>query len=498
MSYKATSVTESGQNEPFYGHKLRMSEELVSWKRLFLIAIGLCGVQFCWAIQTGNTTKTLLELGLPANLVSMVWLAGPLAGIIVQPIAGILSDKYETAIGKRTPYIVGGSMLASLSLLLFGNAENLGSWLATPDASESEKRRWFGLVIAICSFWLLDFSLNAVQGPLRALMADIAPGKQQEQGNAFFALMTGIGNFLGNLFGSISLSRYIPLFTSDISALYSLGAVIICMTSFICIIGSRERDNVSLTVEAMNHYLTFPMTDDDTNELLNSNIFINEQETNYHSTFHWNIKNIFRIAPTPFWRLFTIQCFTWFAWFTEFVFVASWIGSEVLQGSPDVDENSEGREVFDYGVRMGNLGLSLQSFVSILYSLVLPNLIKIFGVNSCYLFAQMLQGLCLCSTFFLSRLHTLTFSVVCIMCLGIPWSTTMTLPWAIMSRTIRQHIPDKIGMYSTIFNLSQCFPEILVSITAERIMKETNQQSLVLTMGGILALIGAGLIRFIL
>lgn len=43
---------------------------------LISLTIGLLGLQFCWAVQVGNATKTLLELGLSARLVSYAWLAG--------------------------------------------------------------------------------------------------------------------------------------------------------------------------------------------------------------------------------------------------------------------------------------------------------------------------------------------------------------------------------------------------------------------------------------
>jgi len=450
---------------------------VVSWKRLFLIALGLCGVQFCWAIQVGNTTRSLLELGLDPELVSMAWLAGPIAGIIVQPLVGTLSDRYETRMGKRTPFILAGSFFSAVALLLFGNAEQLGKWLGdvSNDVSVNSNRMekmnvsHYGLFIAVVAFWLLDFSLNAVQGPLRALMADVAPSEQQEQGNAFFALFTGVGNLLGNVLGSIPLSEYVNFISSDICGLYSVGAVIIIVTSCICGYFANERDMLSLkNYHTSHYYLTF-----ESSQLMEESSPFGEETRNQGQEdigerFGMRqIMQILRDAPFPFWKLFLIQCFTWFAWFTEFVFITSWMGSEVLQGNPNAPEGSKSRLSFDYGVRMGNVGLSLQSVVAIAYSLVLPRLVKVAGIKFCYILAHFLLGFCLCWTPILTKLHSVGWSIVAIALLGIPWASTITIPWAILSRSLRAHVPERMGMYSTLFNASQCFPEILVSIVAE-------------------------------
>ncbi|EME26760.1 sucrose transporter, GPH family [Galdieria sulphuraria] len=427
----------------------------------------------------------------------MAWLAGPIAGIIVQPIVGTLSDHYESRMGRRTPYILAGSFFSAVALLLFGNAVKLGKWLgdeetASSNGLETDHVARYGLVIAIASFWLLDFSLNAAQGPLRALMADIAPSEQQEQGNAFFALMTGVGNLLGNILGSIPLSKYIIFISSDICALYTIGAIMISITSSICASFAREKDSLCRTVHHQrSHYLTFT---NESNELMEDANSLDLQEEIERRLESKSLKKIISNAPSPFWKLFLIQCFTWFAWFTEFVFITSWMGSEVLEGDPNAQENSEARSVFDYGVRMGNVGLSMQSLASIAYSLVLPNLIKLFGIKYCYFLAHLLLGFCLCWTPILTHIHSVLLSIICISLLGLPWASTMTIPWAILSRTIRTKVPENIGMYSTIFNLSQCFPEILVSVIAEKLLGHLNRQTMILAMGGVMAILGSLLI----
>jgi solute carrier family 45 protein 1/2/4 len=52
--------------------------------------------------------------------VSLAWLAGPLSGIIVQPIIGILSDSCQHPFGRRRPFLIVGTIFTSLALSLLG------------------------------------------------------------------------------------------------------------------------------------------------------------------------------------------------------------------------------------------------------------------------------------------------------------------------------------------------------------------------------------------
>jgi len=180
--------------------------------------------------------------------------------------------------------------------------------------------------------------------------------------------------------------------SSDICGLYSVGAVIIIVTSCICGYFANERDMLSLkNYHTSHYYLTF-----ESSQLMEESSPFGEETRNQGQEdigerFGMRqIMQILRDAPFPFWKLFLIQCFTWFAWFTEFVFITSWMGSEVLQGNPNAPEGSKSRLSFDYGVRMGNVGLSLQSVVAIAYSLVLPRLVKVAGIKFCYILAHFL------------------------------------------------------------------------------------------------------------
>jgi len=62
------------------------------------------------------------------------------------------------------------------------------------------------IVLAVVSFYVLDFALNALQASLRNLLLDITPPEQLSAGNAWHSRMTQAGNIVGYGFGFLPLA----------------------------------------------------------------------------------------------------------------------------------------------------------------------------------------------------------------------------------------------------------------------------------------------------
>lgn len=437
--------------------------------RLFALTNGLIGLQFCWAVQVGYITKTLLELGLSERYVSLAWLAGPIAGIIVQPTVGILSDKCVSRFGRRRPFLVAGTTLAVICLLLFAYSAQIGRAFGDSDNLLVKPR---ALAVAIASFWALDFSINAAQGPLRTLLADVVPPSQHKVGNAYFALATGLGNCSGSLLGSIRLAAYIPFFPGDLQALYTCAAVILIITMSITVIFTKESPLVPANQSWSSSSVTY--------ESIESQSFPPSEPSQPMSPFGAACN-----APSSFWPTFTVQCFSWFGWFTLFVFGTSWVGAEVYNGSFTAPVGTPARGLYDTGVRAGNFGFGIQSVITILISPLLPILIAKTSVQFVYVSASILFGLALSSAIALTQIWQAPFAILAFGSTGFAWAVTMTIPWAIMGEAVAKHAPERAGVYFTIFNLSQCIPEVLVSLIAEEIVRITKRQAAVLCLGGI-------------
>eukprot|EP00871_Galdieria_phlegrea_P001527 jgi/Galph1/2375/GphlegSOOS_G1073.1 len=439
--------------------------------RLIMLTIAMAGIQCCYAVQIGHGSPTLEQLGLATEFVSLAWLAGPLSGILVQPIIGILSDSCQHPFGRRRPFLVGGTVCTCLALSLLGNAEIIGSIFG-----DSVDTKPLALTLAICAFFLLDFSIQAIQAPLRALLTDIVPEEQQAQGNALFAMMTGVGNLAGTGMGSFELSSFLPFFTSDTQALFSLAAIILIITVALCCFYTQET----------------PMN-------------VLSRSESFAQRFHpdESIYQLLLRAPRPFWRVFIVQLFTWYGFFTIFVYASVWVGKNIYGGNAAYPPTSPLRQAYEEGVRLGNLGLSLDAAVAMVYSTILPYLIEKFGMGAIYCFSQLVEAFCLIFPFFLRGpsdpnsspsgfLKLVTLSLLALF--GIPWSSTMTIPWALMGTAVYRSDPNRIGLYSTFFNLSQSGPQLLVSLGSPRIVQKTGDVSVVLLFGGLSALISASLV----
>ena len=76
--------------------------DLGFWQ-LWNISFGFFGVQIAYALQSANISRIFSTLGADPHSLSYFWILPPLAGIIVQPIIGALSDRTWTRFGRVSP-----------------------------------------------------------------------------------------------------------------------------------------------------------------------------------------------------------------------------------------------------------------------------------------------------------------------------------------------------------------------------------------------------------
>ena len=86
--------------------------------QIWNMSFGFFGIQMGFALQNGNASRILTSFGADVEHLSWFWLAAPLTGMIVQPIIGYYSDRTWTSLGRRRPYFLAGSILASVALML--------------------------------------------------------------------------------------------------------------------------------------------------------------------------------------------------------------------------------------------------------------------------------------------------------------------------------------------------------------------------------------------
>ena len=104
-----------------------------------------------------DCTPYLLQLGLTKSRTSLVWIAGPISGLIMQPIVGVVADGSRSKYGRRRPFMVLGSVLVALCLVVMGWAKEIVGHFV----EEGEFKKTCTIVLAVFSIYAVDFAINA-------------------------------------------------------------------------------------------------------------------------------------------------------------------------------------------------------------------------------------------------------------------------------------------------------------------------------------------------
>ena len=146
--------------------------------QIWNMSFGFFGIQIAFGLQNGNASRIFESLGADIANLALFWLAGPITGLVVQPIVGHFSDKTWTWLGRRRPYFLIGAIIGSVTLIFMPHSPAL----------------W----IAVASLWILDSAINITMEPFRAFVGDMLPSKQRATGYAMQGIVIGIGAFLAS------------------------------------------------------------------------------------------------------------------------------------------------------------------------------------------------------------------------------------------------------------------------------------------------------------
>lgn len=172
-------------------------------------------------------TPYLLEVGLTRPKISLVWVAGPLSGLIMQPIVGVVADRSTSRWGRRRPFMFGGTILVGMFLLLLGwTKEVVRYFVSDPEAAKSAT-----IYVAVGSIYGIDFAINAVQGSCRGLIVDTLPIEKQQMGSSWASRMVAVGSLIGYGAGAINLRGVFGSMLGDtqFKNLTAVAALTLCL-----------------------------------------------------------------------------------------------------------------------------------------------------------------------------------------------------------------------------------------------------------------------------
>ncbi|WPH00757.1 Hypothetical protein R9X50_00358700 [Acrodontium crateriforme] len=179
--------------------------------QMILLTFSMIGLQFAWGTETIYGSPYLLNLGLSKSDLSLVWVAGPLSGLVMQPIIGMVSDSSKSKYGRRRPFMIGGAVAVCICMLILGWAsEIIGLFVA-----DEARIRQNAIRLAVVDIYVLDFVINISQSTCRALVVDTLPVEKQQLGSAWVSRMSGVGQLLIYGIGSLDLKRMMGNFLGE-------------------------------------------------------------------------------------------------------------------------------------------------------------------------------------------------------------------------------------------------------------------------------------------
>ncbi|KAI8377773.1 major facilitator superfamily domain-containing protein [Radiomyces spectabilis] len=473
--------------------------------QILTLTICMAGVQFTWTVELSYGTPYLLSLDLSKELTALVWLAGPLSGLLVQPLIGAFSDKCTSRFGKRRPFIVVAGILTCLSMVGVAYAKEIGAFIGQslyPNDAEHAAHT-YAIVVAVSAFYFLDFTLNAVQAICRALILDIPPLWQQEYANAWSARMSNSAMVIGYFVGYLDLVTYFPwLGDSQIKVFCIVAMVVFCATLAVTCIGVKEKP-----LEAVDQ----------------------DNQPWYHTFMY--IWRAFRFLPKPIQSLCNTQFFAWMGWFPFLFYSTQWV-SDIYFATHPSDTDRDWSE----GTRAGSFALLCYSIVSVIAGIIIPAVGMRFekrapwlSMLNIYTASHLMVAAALLSAWYVRSVLAAT---VVLAIMGIPWAIVLWIPFSLVGeyvsyederRQLQAASPSSssvssspvrledqqeefdAGMILGVHNMYIVFPQFAVAIIAAFIFAaadavkrdESSSVASVLAFGGLMALIAAVFSRYI-
>ncbi|CAN0892102.1 Sucrose transport protein SUC5 [Linum grandiflorum] len=444
---------------------------LYAYRKIILVAAIAIGLQFGWALQLSLLTPYVQLLGIPHAYASLIWLCGPISGLIVQPLVGYYSDRCTSRFGRRRPFIASGTALVLVSVFLIGYAADIGA-AAGDDLSKASKPR--AITVFVVGFWILDVANNMMMGPCRAFLGDLAGTSQKKTriGNSFFSFFVAVGNVLGYAAGSYSnLYKIFPftkteacnVYCANLKSCFFISMTLIAAFSGIALYFVGERP---IKVAAAGD------GDDDENSSLTSPP---------PSCFFTELFGAVRAMKKPMIILLTVTCLNWIGWFPFFLYSTDFMGREVYGG--ESNGSPELVKVYADGVRAGAIGLILNSVVLGFTSLGMEMLSKwVGGAKQLWGIVNIFLAICMGLTVLVTKLAASNREYVAggdhpllpsagiqagalglFAVLGVPLAVAYSVPFALTS-IFAQECGIGQGLGFGVLNLSVVIPQMMVSL----------------------------------
>lgn len=421
-----------------------MSEKpRLSLLRIVEMNIGFFGLQFSFGLQQANMGPIYGFLGADEATMPLLWLAGPMTGLIIQPIVGAMSDRTSTRLGRRTPYFLIGAVICTLALF------------AMPMSS--------ALWMAASLLWILDAGNNITMEPYRAYVADRLAPDQRSTGFLTQSAFTGLAQTLSYLAPSL-LTAFVARDVLDAN-----GIPVIVRIAFV--IGAIL--SISTIVWSVWRVPELPLDEAESAELA-------QRPLTARATFA-EIRDAIREMPRPMKQLAGAMLCQWYAMFAYWQYITFAVGRSIY------DTSDPASAAFRAATLTTQQAGALYNFIAFLGALVLIPVVARFGARQTHAVCLAASG---AAMLMIPGASTPLALFVLMAGVGIGWAGMMGNTYVMLADCIP---PQRNGIYMGIFNLFIVIPMLIQTLTMPLIYRPLlgGDPRHVLMLGGVLMLAGA-------
>jgi maltose/moltooligosaccharide transporter len=388
----------------------------LSFWQILSMNFGFFGIQYSFGLQQANMSPIYKYLGADEASLPLLWLAGPMTGLLVQPIIGAMSDRTISKWGRRTPYFMIGAILCSICLLFMPFSPTL----------------WF----AASLLWILDAANNVTMEPYRAYVSDRLNTNQHSLGFLTQSAFTGLAQTLAYLTPSLLF-----WFGFNKDAVNDSNIPHITVIAFL--IGSV----LSLTTVWWSVHSTpeLPLTNQERDAIL-------AKPTGFKATLT-EIFEAVRDMPQAMRQLWWMKLFQWYGMMCYWIYIVPSLAKSVFDTS---DASSQGFR--DAGLLNGQIG-GFYNFVAFVAAFALIPLTRRFGPKLIHAVCLSLAGV---GMWCLPSLQSTALLFVPMVGIGLAWASIMGNPYIMLARSIP---PERAGVYMGIFNMFIVLPMIVQMLT---------------------------------
>ncbi|MFA6031473.1 MAG: MFS transporter [Myxococcota bacterium] len=415
----------------------------LSLLRIIEMNIGFFGLQFSFGLQQANMGPIYGFLGADEATMPLLWLAGPMTGLLVQPIVGALSDRTNSRFGRRTPYFLIGAIICTIGLFLMPYSSAL--WMAAS------------------LLWILDAGNNITMEPYRAYVADRLRADQRSIGFLTQSAFTGLAQTLSYLAPTL-LTAFVARDVLDHN-----GIPVIVRIAFI--IGAIL--SISTIVWSVWRVPELALTDEE-------RAMLEQRPMTVRATLA-EIVDAMRNMPRPMRQLAVAMLCQWYAMFAYWQYITFAVGRAIY------DTSDPSSAAFREATLTTQQAGAFYNFIAFVGALALIPIVARLG-------ARLVHAACLTASgiamLMLSGIETLAALFVLMLGIGIGWAGMMGNTYVMLTDSIPA---ERNGIYMGIFNMFIVIPMLVQTLTMPLIYNPLlgGDPRNVLALGGSLMIIGA-------